>query len=188
MKKKLIIFFSILLIGLTACSSGKSLDQNQLAGSEKVESNDKEENLSQGTNQESGEGESGQEPENNKIPVNVVIYRMDDETGEIILESKELEELNEKELWELLKKSGMLKEDTEVISLKIDESKMVLDLNQAFGEQLRSYGTAGEQEILKCVVNTFLDTYNCEEIKITEEGNTLMSGHAEYDEYFQRFE
>lgn len=163
MKKKIIILFAILTMGLTACSDENILEKNQTATIKNEESIEKK-------------GE------------NAVVYRIDEETGEIISESKEIKELNEKEIWKLLKATGMLEEETEVLSLKKNGSKLELDLNQAFGEQLRSYGTAGEQEILSCVVNTFLDTYHCTEIRITEEGKILLSGHAEYDEYFQRFE
>lgn len=53
---------------------------------------------------------------------------------------------------------------------------------------LRSFGTAGEREIVGCIVNTYLDAYKAEEIKITEEGQTLTTGHAEYAEYLRKFE
>ena len=43
-------------------------------------------------------------------------------------------------------------------------------------------------EMTMSVVNTFLDAYGCEKIKITVEGNTLESGHAEYPRYMNRFE
>ena len=77
--------------------------------------------------------------------------------------------MNATVLWGLLKETGIIPEDSEVISLKGDGEKLLLDVDSVFGEQLRSQGTAGEREILGCVVNTFLEAYGCEEIKITEE-------------------
>ena len=38
-----------------------------------------------------------------------------------------------------------------------------------------------------CVVNTYLDDYKCSSIKITEEGQTLCSGHREYTEYLTKY-
>ena len=61
-------------------------------------------------------------------------------------------------------------------------------MNEGFGNQLRSYGTSGETMLIQSVVNTFLDTYGCEKIKITENGETLYSGHMEYTEYMEKYE
>ncbi len=179
MKKKiLVVLFMILTFGTMACSSEKKPRQNQITDEKQEEKKN-----------ESKPEEEIQDAEGEKSgPVNVTIYTVDGDTGEIVTDSKELETLTEKGIWELLKEVGMMEEATEVLSLKKDGSRLVLDLNKAFGEQLRSYGTAGEQEILTCIVNTFLDAYKCDEIKITEEGETLLSGHAEYEDYFQKFQ
>lgn len=93
-----------------------------------------------------------------------------------------------KEIWQQLVDAGTVDEKSQVLSLKQNEDRLELDVNTAFGEQLRSYGTAGEYELMKQVVNTYLDAYECEEIKITEEGGVLYSGHAEYDGYQKRYE
>lgn len=160
-KKLLVVFFTVFLFGITACSEEKKPVQEPVAD---------------------------EQLEEKKEPINVAIYKVDGDTGEIVTESKELESLTEKEVWTLLKEAGSVGEGTEVLSLKKEGTRLDLDLNKAFGDQLRSYGTTGEQEILTCVVNTFLDAYKCDEIKITEEGEHLLSGHAEYEDYFQKFE
>ena len=63
-----------------------------------------------------------------------------------------------------------------------------VDFNEAFGAYVCSMGTTGEYYTIGSVVNTFLDAYGCEKVKITVEGNTLESGHAEYPGYMNRFE
>ena len=179
MKKKiLVVLFMILTFGTIACSSEKKPEQNPITDEKQEEKE----------NESKPEEEIQDAEEQKSEPVNVTIYTVDGDTGEIVTDSKELETLTEKGVWELLKEVGMMEEATEVLSLEKDGSRLELDLNKAFGEQLRSYGTAGEQEILTCIVNTFLDAYKCDEIKITEEGETLLSGHAEYEDYFQKFE
>ena len=63
-----------------------------------------------------------------------------------------------------------------------------VDFNEAFGAYVCSMGTTGEYYTIGSVVNTFLDAYGCEKVKITVEGNTLETGHAEYPGYMNRFE
>lgn len=63
-----------------------------------------------------------------------------------------------------------------------------VDFNEAFGAYVCSMGTTGEYYTIGSIVNTFLDVYGCEKVKITVEGNTLETGHAEYPGYMNRFE
>ena len=49
---------------------------------------------------------------------------------------------------------------------------MDLDMNQAFQKFLQSMGTAGEYVVMGSVTNTFLNAYDCEQVKITVEGQT----------------
>ena len=64
----------------------------------------------------------------------------------------------------------------------------VVDFNGAFGVYVSSKGTTGEYYTIGSIVNTFLDAYGCEKIKITVEGNTLETGHNDYPGYMDRFE
>lgn len=180
MKKKIMIAFCMaFLFGITACSGEKEPEQKPIVNEQQEEQKETE---------VTSDEEMSDIEDQKADPVEVIIYKIDGETGETVTESKEVESLTEKGIWVLLKESGMVEEGTEVLSLKKNGDKLELDLNKAFGDQLRSYGTTGEQELLTCVVNTFLDAYKCSEIKITEEGETLLSGHAEYEDYFQKFE
>lgn len=63
-----------------------------------------------------------------------------------------------------------------------------LDLNQAFSDFLQSLGSTGEYMVVGSVCNTFLDAYDCSQIRITVEGNSLATGHAEYPGYMSKFE
>ena len=47
-------------------------------------------------------------------------------------------------------------------------------------------GTTEESEVLKCVVNTFLDSYNYDKIKITENGQVFETSDAVLDGYMTR--
>ena len=45
-------------------------------------------------------------------------------------------------------------------------------------------GTTGEIQIIGCIINTYLETYDCDGIKLTEEGKVLQTSHgANYDGY-----
>lgn len=60
-------------------------------------------------------------------------------------------------------------------------------MNTEVGERIRSMGTTGKDEILRCIVNSYLDTYNCEKLKLTENGQTLDTGDTELDGYMNHF-
>ena len=91
----------------------------------------------------------------------------------------------------LIEKS-VLSSDVQV--LKCDKQtvegveSLEVDFNGAFGVYVSSKGTTGEYYTIGSIVNTFLDAYGCEKIKITVEGNTLETGHNDYPGYMDRFE
>lgn len=68
------------------------------------------------------------------------------------------------------------------------KASMELDLNSAFATYVSNMGTTGEYYTVGALVNTFLDAYECEQIRITVDGNALSTGHAEYPGYLSRFE
>ena len=96
--------------------------------------------------------------------------------------------LSPENIWNLLKEKEVVVSDAEINSFRESDQVLELDVNEAFGEQLRSYGTAGETTLIESVVNTFLDAYGKEAILITENGGTLISGHKEYADYLEKFE
>lgn len=106
------------------------------------------------------------------------VYYADDQTAEITW--KDVEVSNEYEIWEALKETGILTDDCELLSLKVneDENTLDLDFNSATGDRIRSMGTAGETEIIGCIINTYLETYSANGIKLTEEGQLLETSHG----------
>lgn len=56
-----------------------------------------------------------------------------------------------------------------------------LDFNEAFLNQLQTYGTAGERMMIGSVVNTFLSVWDAKAVYITVDGEIMESGHVIYD-------
>ena len=87
-----------------------------------------------------------------------------------------------KKLIKALKKQGAVANGVKVRTFTDNDTSLVLNLSQAFADDVSSSGTAGEFIKVGCVVNTFLDAYDASEILIKVEGATLETGHAIYDE------
>ena len=68
------------------------------------------------------------------------------------------------------------------------KASIELDLNSAFAAYVSNMGSTGEYYTVGALVNTFLDAYECEQIRITVDGEALSTGHAEYPGYLARFE
>lgn len=185
MKKCIImLILAAMVVSLSACAGKKGVDEKENVKKENVEKDDNPENQ-----KDEGESEYTNEPETEapeeKISVNV--YKADSDAETLVAEVKECEELNEKTLWELLKETTSIPKESVVNLLKVDGDKLELDVDQIFGEKLRSYGTSGENVLMGCVVNTYLDAYKAGSIKITEEGQVLCSGHREYSDFLTRY-
>ena len=123
---------------------------------------------------------------NSKI---IKIYYIDDSTGELSSESAEIKDEND--IWAKLQEKGMLTNECKILSFAYNEKNMSIDLdfNVAVGDWIRSFGTTGETEIIGCLINTYLDAYECEGIRLTEEGQVFETGHgAEFDGYTGKIE
>lgn len=185
MKKGMVMLILVItVLSLSACTSKTEIDETENVRQENVEKDDKSKNQIYEEGQES-EDEVETEVPKEKISVNV--YKADSDGETLVAEVKECEQLNEKTLWELLKETTSIPEKSIVNSLKVDGDKLELDVDKLFGDKLRSYGTSGENVLMGCVVNTYLDTYKAQSIKITEEGQVLCSGHREYSDYLTRY-
>lgn len=178
------------MLTIAGCEkSEESSAQNSPTPEQTVETQ-KDEDESQ--TEESVQEEEKKQPEEQKTgaadqKTEVTIYKIDPDSGELTTEVRKCEELNVKILWDYLIETGAVPEGSKALSLVQDGKQLQLDVDNTFGEWLRSYGTAGEQEIMSCVVNTYLDAYGAQSIQITEEGQTLRSGHMEYDEYMEKY-
>lgn len=174
-RQALIVFLMVIVMCLASCSKKKESEIKEEPRQETIENkNDKQEQ---------------KEEKKDKEKLTIRVYKANPEDGTLSSEEKECDEMNEKVIWELLKESGLIQEDSNALSIELEgNDTLVLDVDSVFGEQLRSLGTSGEREMIGCVVNTYLDAYRRDKIKITEEGGVLYSGHREYAEYMTWFE
>lgn len=173
MKKKLVSILILMMVSCTACVTINYTDNN----TKKEETPD--ENV---TPDEKETPEVKQQKD-------VHVYVPDDMAESALVEVVSTsDEVNEDLLWNLLKERDVLEDSCNINSFHAEGDHLELDVNEAFGVQLRSYGTAGEKMMMHCVVNTFLDAFQAEQIQITENGETLCSGHMEYEGYLEKYE
>lgn len=118
----------------------------------------------------------------------VTVYYVDELSAVVV--GKKVEIQNEFDIWNELKANGILTEDCKLNCIKINENQtMDLDFNHATAERINSMGTTGETEIIGCIVNTYLEAYDCVGIRLLEEGTDFVSSHgAEFKEYPGRIE
>ena len=140
------------------------------------------------TNDEDKEKSSVGVADNGDDSTIINLYYVEDYTGDIISKPIEIARLDEGSIWRELQKSGVLSEDCQLLSMEIDgdTGNIILDCNVAFVERLKSMGTAGENEIIMCLVNTYCDAFHAEAVKITESGADISTGHASYEGFIKK--
>ena len=181
MKKRILWLLIAAVVGTTACSGSNTAEnkENTVEDNKDAAETKKDDN--------SDEQKQGKEnTEHNSVKV--LVYYPNENADGTDTEEMECKELSAENIWSLLKGKGVVAENAEINNFRETDKALELDVNEAFGEQLRSYGTAGETMLMESVVNTFLDAYGCEGILITENGGTLISGHREYADYMGKFE
>lgn len=191
MKKKAIVTATLCLVLLCFASCGgneqeQGMKEGDISASEadaKPDEKEKEEEKNTAENDAQGSNnkkESMQEKENNKV----LIYYGNDNADGIIYKEVALSEWSVEALIDELAKVNIVSLDTKVRSVYVDENNtklLHLDMSREFGEYVSMMGTAGEYIVIGGLVDTFLDAYGCENVKITVEGKTLETGHAAYD-------
>lgn len=172
------------LFSITGCGKAGKEDTDKKnteeRAAEAVESPNEEE-----TGNQSDQPVTSDEPVDDTAEGRIItVYYVDAQTAEIVSESVEIND--EYDIWDALKENGILTEDCELLSLTVNEAekKIDLDFNSAVGDRVRSMGTTGETEIVGCIINTYLEAYGCEGIRLTEEGRTFETSHgADLDGY-----
>ncbi len=135
------------------------------------------------------EVEETQEPEDE---FELKIYRGNEESDGLICDTVYVSDITMDTVLEQLIVSKVLSEN--VVLNQADQTEadgkitLLLDFNQAFQEQLQSYGSSGEMILMGAVVNSFLDAMGAEQAMITVEGEVLETGHEVYDSYLGKYE
>lgn len=195
MKKRLYLYIclmavgSLCVFGLSGC--GKKEKEEEQKTQTEQDSPDiviEEEDESDGEKQESETQETADSKDSDEKSSGgtghsvesgvATIYYADNSTGEIT--GKNIDVQDEYDIWAGLQSVGILADDCNLLSLSIDEDekKIDLDFDSATGDRIRSMGTAGETEIIGCMINTYLEAYNCDWIKLTEEGEPVETSHG----------
>lgn len=177
----MVMIMCLTLFLVTGCSGNSDREKKDGQANEEIQMPDNEETQDQTDQIDPGDKTAGDVAE---MVRTVSIYYVDDQTAEIV--SKSVEINDEYDIWEALKENGILTEDCELLRLTVNEAekKIDLDFNSAVGERVRSMGTTGETEIVGCIINTYLEAYGCEGIRLTEEGQAFETSHgADLDGY-----
>lgn len=168
MSKKILGILCITVVLLSGCQKN-TIEKEPPAKQEETDKNENKDN-------------ADKEQEQKSL---IKIYYVNFDNEEIV--SKEIKatgDISESIVLEL-KKQELLQEQCMVQKVDVNESEktITIDINSAFGDYIRSVGTTGEGQIVECVTRTYLEAYDCEKIKITENGGVLETGHAIMDDY-----
>ena len=195
MKKRIIVLMLTgIILSVSACSNSAGTDSSQ-SDNQKTEQQeddkDKAENKADQSDPDSDKKTEDTDSNEDKS-VEIQLYVSNDDATEFVSESVKIDELTPENIVNALVQKSVLPSDIQVLKCEeqiVDGVKSLdVDFNEAFGTYVCSMGTTGEYYTIGSVVNTFLDAYGCEKVKITVEGNNLETGHAEYPGYMNRFE
>ena len=204
MKKRYLIISAALIAscGLLIPGCGKNdaiaeepVQQTETADDEKDTETEEESSVSEIDSEEKTENREEETTSEPQAPVeeeissrSVTVYYVDDLSGVVVGKAAEI--TDEYDIWNALKENGILTDECELNSIRInDDQTMDLDFNHATAERINSMGTTGETEIIGCIVNTYLDAYDCSGIRLLEEGKDFVSSHgAVFDKYPGRIE
>lgn len=195
MKKKMIlpILFLAGMLCLSACSNGNTTGDSKTSDTTEQEAQKDSEKKEQEQEQEEPETEKEdttvQTPDTK--PVNITIYYSNDDATGFASEEVQIPSLTPEEVLKALVDKGAMAADVRILSFETTTAEgkatIELDFSSEFSSYVFSMGSTGEYYVIGSVCNTFLDAYDCEQIKITVEGQVLSTGHAEYPGYMSKF-
>ena len=201
MKRKIfIVLLTGVLLSVSACSNSSSTDASQ---SDNQQNEQQESDSNNGKNENKDEenkddqviddsNKNDNQAAQEETAAKITVYMSNDDATEFVAESVKIDELTPENIVNVLVQKSALSSDIQVLKCEeqtVDGVKSLeVDFNEAFGAYVCSMGTTGEYYTIGSVVNTFLDAYGCEKVKIIVEGNALETGHAEYPGYMNRFE
>lgn len=202
MKKKMILLILFLagMLCLSACSNGNTTEDSKTSDTTEQEAQKDSEKKEQEQEQEDTIFEQ-EEPKTEKEdttvqtpetkPVNITIYYSNDDATGFASEEVQIPSLTPEEVLKALVDKGAMAADVRILSFETTTAEgkatIELDFSSEFSSYVFSMGSTGEYYVMGSVCNTFLDAYDCEQIKITVEGQVLSTGHAEYPGYMSKF-
>lgn len=195
----LISVLVIVLFCVTGCSkltASHSLEQSKNNNSSKLEEgdSDKQEDKREMNDEPTKSSKDNQKEadQDNVSLINFKVFNCNDDATAFVSEEVQINALTPEAVLNALVSKGAVAADVQILSfdtVTIDNKPTIeIDFNSAFAAFVTNLGTAGEYFAIGSVCNTFLNAYNCEQIKITVEGQTLTTGHAEYPGYLTAFE
>lgn len=205
MKSKLIttILLITLVFSLTACggNSGDGQEPSGTSDTQTEEQKDDEQGETEDseaeneeTQQESEDGQDTETPAQEPAAETATITVYYSNADATAFESSEVSipSLSPEAVLGALVSQGALTADVAENSFTVNtvdgKASIELDLNSAFAAYVSNMGSTGEYYTVGALVNTFLDAYECEQIRITVDEEVLSTGHAEYPGYLARFE
>lgn len=205
MKSKLItaILLITLVFSLTACGGNAGDSQEPSDTSDTQTEEQKEDEQGETEDPETENAEPQQEPEDSQdtqtpaqepVAETTTITAFYSNADATAFESSEVQiaSLSPEAVLGALVSKGALTADIAENSFTMNtvdgKASIELDLNNAFAAYVSNMGSTGEYYTVGALVNTFLDAYECEQIRITVDGEVLSTGHAEYPGYLSRFE
>lgn len=196
MKAKLTagIMAVLLVLSLTACSGSDDKEPAEEPDIQ-TEEQEAEEPLKEEKEQQPEEEPAPdmQTPEQSAVETaTVTVYYSNVDATAFESSEVQIGSLSPEAVLSALVSTGTLTVDVEENSFTMtvvdDKESIELDLNDAFAAYVSNMGSTGEYYTVGALCNTFLDAYDCEQIRITVEGDSLSTGHAEYPGYLSRFE
>ena len=182
---------------MSACSNGDTSEDSQTSDTTQQEEqkNSEEEETEQEESVTEEESEAKEEDAKTQTaaeePVNITIYYSNDDATGFASEEVQIPSLTPEEVLNALVDKGTMAADVRIRSFETttveEKTTIELDFSSEFSSYVSSMGSTGEYYVMGSVCNTFLDAYDCEQIKITVEGQVLSTGHAEYPGYMSKF-
>ncbi len=193
MKKRLLLSMLFLagMLCLTGCEQGqtKEVNASEQEESETPGQGDQEEEEDQ--DQENQESDQSEVDNSVQHSPDITVYYSNEDATAFDSEEIQMGSFSAENILTALVDKGVVTADVKILSLEVKEvdgkDTIEIDFNNAFASYISSMGTSGEYYIMGGVCNTFLDAYECDQIKITVEGGTLETGHAEYPGYMTQF-
>lgn len=181
---------------MSACSNNSNgsqtsdtMNQEEQKDSEEDEQGQEEPTTEQDDSDEEKDDTMDQTPASE--PINITIYYSNDDATGFASEEVQIHSLTPEEVLNALVDKGAMAADVQILSFEtttVDgKATIELDFSSEFSSYISSMGSTGEYYVMGSVCNTFLDAYDCEQIKITVEGQVLATGHAEYPGYMSKF-